>query len=229
MSFLLITFNYTRVQAIKSGVKALLVNKIGDFALLFVSALIFLKCKTLSFPLVFYLLDLVEQNSVTLFKTSTALTELDLICLALLLAAAAKSAQLFFHTWLPDAMEGPTPVSALLHAATMVTAGVFLIVRFSHCFEASSISRNVMFVLSVLTIFASSLIAMFQFDIKKIVAYSTCSQIGYMFLACSCSAYNLALFHFFNHAFFKCALFLLSGAIIHSLRGEQDIRKMGGL
>jgi len=126
-------------------------------------------------------------------------------------------------------MEGPTPVSALLHAATMVTAGVYLVVRFSYVFELSPLARGVIFCGALATIVVSSLIALTQYDIKKIIAYSTCSQLGLMFLACGMSAYDYALYHFFNHAFFKCLLFLLAGVIIHQLRNEQDIRMMGGL
>jgi len=126
-------------------------------------------------------------------------------------------------------MEGPTPVSALLHAATMVTAGVYLVIRFSFVFELSPVARKIMFVGGISTVIVSSFIALAQYDIKKIIAYSTCSQLGLMFVACSVSAYDLALYHFFNHAFFKCLLFLLAGVIIHELRNEQDIRKMGGL
>lgn len=126
-------------------------------------------------------------------------------------------------------MEGPTPVSALLHAATMVTAGVYLIVRFSVVFEYCAFARKVIFIWGLATVIVSSLIALTQYDIKKIIAYSTCSQLGLMFLACGLSAYDFALFHFFNHAFFKCLLFLSAGAIIHQLNNEQDIRKMGGL
>lgn len=153
----------------------------------------------------------------------------DIVAFSLLLAAFVKSAQIFFHTWLADAMEGPTPVSALLHAATMVTAGVYLVVRFSYVFEQSPAARTLVFCGGLATILVSSLIALAQYDIKKIIAYSTCSQLGLMFMACGMSAYDFALFHFFNHAFFKCLLFLLAGAIIHQLRNEQDIRKMGGL
>lgn len=141
----------------------------------------------------------------------------------------AKSAQLFLHTWLPDAMEGPTPVSALIHAATMVTAGVFLIIRCSFIIDLSSIVLNLMVYVGCATLIVSGLIALFQNDIKKIVAYSTCSQLGYMVFSCGLSGYNLALFHLFNHAFFKALLFLACGSLIHVLKGEQDIRKMGGL
>jgi NADH:ubiquinone oxidoreductase subunit 5 (subunit L)/multisubunit Na+/H+ antiporter MnhA subunit len=156
-------------------------------------------------------------------------TYADSIAVLLVLAAFVKSAQMGFHMWLPDAMEGPTPVSALLHAATMVTAGVYLVIRFSFVVEYSLAAKALLVVVGFLTIVISSLIAMAQYDIKKIIAYSTCSQLGLMFYACGLSGYDLALFHFFNHAFFKCALFLLAGVMIHELKNEQDIRRMGGI
>src|ERR1700722_1069015 len=225
-SFLLIAFWFTRVSALKAALKAVLINKIGDMFL--VLGIGILTTFTAG-----------STNIATLPVTFTAealaspfamgLTSLDLVALCLVMAAFVKSAQLFFHTWLPDAMEGPTPVSALLHAATMVTAGVYLVVRFSCIIEYSPLSRSIIFFGGLGTIIFSSLVALFQFDIKKIIAYSTCSQLGLMFLACGLSAYDLALFHFFNHAFFKCLLFLLAGVIIHELGNEQDIRRMGGL
>ena len=140
-----------------------------------------------------------------------------------------KSAQLFLHTWLPDAMEGPTPVSALIHAATMVTAGVFLVVRCSPIFEYSEVSKNLVILIGASTAFFAATIALVQNDIKKIIAYSTCSQLGYMFFAAGVGAYHIAIFHLFTHAFFKALLFLCAGSVIHSLNEEQDIRKMGGI
>ena len=151
-----------------------------------------------------------------------------LICLFLFLGAMGKSAQFLLHTWLPDAMEGPTPVSALIHAATMVTAGVFLVVRCSPIFEYSQVALNVVALVGIITAFAAT-VALVQNDIKKIVAYSTCSQLGYMFFAAGVGAYHVAIFHLFTHAFFKALLFLGSGSVIHSLKEEQDIRNMGGL
>jgi NADH:ubiquinone oxidoreductase subunit 5 (subunit L)/multisubunit Na+/H+ antiporter MnhA subunit len=146
-----------------------------------------------------------------------------------LIAAVGKSAQLGLHTWLPDAMEGPTPVSALIHAATMVTAGVFLVIRCSPIFEFSSFTLNIIAIIGGLTAFVSASIALTQHDIKKVIAYSTCSQLGYMFFACGLSNYYVSLFHLFNHAFFKALLFLSAGSIIHSMRDEQDMRRLGGL
>jgi NADH-quinone oxidoreductase subunit L len=226
VSFLLIAFWYTRVAAQKAALKAILINKIGDMFLLFAIALVGHYTRgSMSY---FTIPDgLVGDASSTNYLPG--FSNLDLICVAITLAAFVKSAQLFFHTWLPDAMEGPTPVSALLHAATMVTAGVYLIVRFSYIIELSGFARGLMLTISVWTILVTSLIACFQFDIKKIIAYSTCGQLALMFLSCSLSGYDFALYHFFNHAFFKCALFLLAGVIIHQLRNEQDIRGMGGL
>ncbi len=152
-----------------------------------------------------------------------------LVCLLLFIGAMGKSAQIFLHTWLPDAMEGPTPVSALIHAATMVTAGVFLVIRCSPIFEYSQIALNVVTTVGMLTAFFAATVALVQNDIKKIVAYSTCSQLGYMFLAAGIGAYNVAIFHLFTHAFFKALLFLGSGCVIHSFNEQQDIRSMGGV
>lgn len=152
-----------------------------------------------------------------------------LICLFLFIGACGKSAQIGLHCWLPMAMEGPTPVSALIHAATMVTAGVFLIIRSSFLFEAAPFVLTFITLMGTLTAFITSTIGLFQFDIKKVIAYSTCSQLGYMVLSCGLSQYNAAIFHLINHAFFKALLFLTAGSIIHSLAGEQDMRKMGKL
>ena len=154
---------------------------------------------------------------------------IDLICLLLFIGAMGKSAQFLLHTWLPDAMEGPTPVSALIHAATMVTAGVFLVVRCSPIYEYSELALSVITLVGMTTAFFAATVALVQNDIKKIIAYSTCSQLGYMFFAAGVGAYNVAMFHLFTHAFFKALLFLGSGSVIHSLNEEQDIRNMGGL
>jgi proton-translocating NADH-quinone oxidoreductase chain L len=226
-SFLLISFWYTRVPALKSALKAILMNKIGDLFLLFAIALI---CYYSDGDMSIYLAaDNVINHRFDSTGTLYGLSLIDLTALLITLAAFVKSAQLFFHTWLPDAMEGPTPVSALLHAATMVTAGVYLVIRFSFIIEFSYVARIFMLLISVWTLIITSLIALFQYDIKKIIAYSTCGQLAMMFIACSLSAYDFALFHFFNHAFFKCLLFLLAGMIIHELKNEQDIRAMGDL
>lgn len=221
-SFKLINFWNTRLQANKSALKAILVNKIGDFFLFAAIALLFKVFKTLDFNVIFFIFLNINDNSNLQFY-------INIIALLLLLAAMTKSAQLMLHTWLPDAMEGPTPVSALLHAATMVTAGIFLIIKCSFIFEKSPLILEIMVYVGILTTIFSSLIGLAQYDIKKIIAFSTCSQLGYMFLACGLSAYHTSLFHLFNHAFFKALLFLSAGSIIHSLNNQQDIRKMGGL
>lgn len=153
----------------------------------------------------------------------------NLIAFFLFFGVVGKSAQFGLHTWLPDAMEGPTPVSALIHAATMVTAGVFLTIRCSAIFEYASSMLFLVSFLGALTAFFGSTVALFQTDLKKIIAYSTCSQLGYMILACGFSLYSTSLFHFFNHAFFKALLFLSAGSVIHALAGEQDIYNMGSL
>lgn len=226
-SFLLISFWYTRVAALKSALKAILINKIGDMFLLFAIAIVSYYAQG---DMSIYLAgDNIINHASNGGLTFYGLTLIDLAAMLVTLAAFVKSAQLFFHTWLPDAMEGPTPVSALLHAATMVTAGVYLVIRFSFLIEFSTITRVTMMLVAVWTLIITSLIALFQYDFKKIIAYSTCGQLAIMFIACSLSGYDFALFHFFNHAFFKCLLFLLAGMIIHDLRNEQDIRRMGNL
>ena len=157
------------------------------------------------------------------------LFKLDLVCFFFFIGAVGKSAQLGLHTWLPDAMEGPTPVSALLHAATMVTAGVFLVIRTSALFEFSTFVLMLVSIIGAATAFFSALVGVFQYDVKKLIAFSTCSQLGYMFFSCGFSSYHVAIFHLFNHAFFKALLFLGAGSIIHALLDEQDMRKMGRL
>ena len=215
-SFLLINFWYTRLQANKSAIKAMLTNKISDICLTIGIFLIFFEFKTLNFDLIFCLL------------TNEYNYPLSLICLFLLIGAVGKSAQIMLHVWLPDAMEGPTPVSSLIHAATMVTAGIFLIIRCSYLFEYCDNMLILIIFLGALTAFFSSTTGFFQNDIKKVIAYSTCSQLGYMFFICGFSYYNVSFFHLFNHAFFKALLFLTAGCLIHSINNEQDIRKMGG-
>ncbi|PWL04477.1 NADH-quinone oxidoreductase subunit L, partial [Candidatus Liberibacter asiaticus] len=152
-----------------------------------------------------------------------------IICLLFFLGAMGKSAQLLLHVWLPDAMEGPTPVSALIHAATMVTAGVFLVARMSPLFELSPFVLDCITVLGCITAFFAATVGLVQHDIKRVIAYSTCSQLGYMFVALGCRAYGASIFHLFTHAFFKALLFLGSGSVIHAVAGEQDMRRMGGL
>ena len=226
-SYLLINFWFSRIQANKSAIKAMLLNRIGDFFLLLALFLLYYVFDTLDYSVIFTLAPLF--TNVKFFFLNTELYALDCICLCLFLGAMGKSAQLGLHTWLPDAMEGPTPVSALIHAATMVTAGVFLIIRCSHLFELCSNILDVLCIVGSLTAFFGASVGLFQNDLKKIIAYSTCSQLGYMVFACGLSNYNVAIFHLSNHAFFKALLFLGAGSIIHSVADEQDIRRLGGL
>ena len=226
-SYLLISFWNTRIMANKSAIKALLVNKIGDIFLIITICIFFYYFKTLDLPVIFILYPFFLVKKFIFINTSFNL--LNTISFFILIGAMAKSSQIGLHTWLQDAMEGPTPVSALLHAATMVTAGVFLIIRFSPIFEYSSSILIKMSFIGSLTAFLGASIGMVQNDIKKIIAYSTCSQLGYMIMSCSFSNYAGSFYHLLNHAFFKALLFLSAGSIIHSLSDEQDIRKMGAL
>ena len=226
-SYLLINFWFTRIQANKAAIKAMVVNRIGDFGLALGIFTMFSKIKAVDYSTVFALVPLyVEENIIFLnFKVNL------LVCISLLLfvGAVGKSAQLGLHTWLPDAMEGPTPVSALIHAATMVTAGVFLIARSSIIFEYAPTSLVVVSIIGASTAFFAATVGLLQNDLKKVIAYSTCSQLGYMVFACGLSNYSVGIFHLTNHAFFKALLFLTAGSVIHSIADEQDIRKMGGL
>lgn len=226
-SYLLINFWYTRIQANKSALKALIVNRIGDFGLMFAIALIASNFKSVDYAIVFSLVPYFSKQTVVFFDCSFNL--ITLIAFFLFFSAIGKSAQIGLHVWLPDAMEGPTPVSALIHAATMVTAGVFLVIRSSVIFEYAPSILNFMTFMGALTAFFAATTAFFQNDIKKIIAYSTCSQLGYMFMACGTSNYIVSLYHLTNHAFFKALLFLCAGAIIHSMSNEQDLRKFGNL
>jgi proton-translocating NADH-quinone oxidoreductase chain L len=223
-SYLLINFWHTRILANKAAIKAMLMNRIADVFFVFAICLCFFALGSCDYGVIF-----LYRTFPPVAIGSFSFSSIDLICLFLLFGAIGKSAQLGFHTWLPDAMEGPTPVSSLLHAATMVTAGVFLVVRCAPLFEASTYILPLLAFFGGLTAFFSAFVALFQWDLKKVIAYSTCSQLGYMFLACGLSFYSVALFHLFNHAFFKALLFLSAGAIIHALGDEQDMRKMGGL
>ncbi len=226
-SYLLIGFWYKKESANNAAIKAFIVNRVGDFGLAIGIFLIFLYFGTINFEEVFQLApEFIEKKFVFFGFESNLIT---LICLFLFLGAMGKSAQFLLHTWLPDAMEGPTPVSALIHAATMVTAGVFLVVRCSPLFEYSQTALNLVTIVGMLTAIFAASVALVQNDIKKIIAYSTCSQLGYMFFATGIGAYHVAMFHLFTHAFFKALLFLGSGSIIHAFKDEQDIRKMGGV
>lgn len=225
-SYLLINFWQTRVNANKAAVKAVIVNKIGDVLIMLSIALIFFQFKTFDYFTIFSLIKDTNFNQILFFSN---LNVLDLICLTLFGGAMAKSAQLGLHTWLPDAMEGPSPVSALIHAATMVTAGVFIIVRCSPLFEYSEFTLWIITITGTLTLFFAAVAALTQNDIKRIIAYSTCSQLGYMIMVCGLSGYDYAMYHLSNHAFFKALLFLSAGSVIHAMSDEQDIRKFGGL
>jgi NADH-quinone oxidoreductase subunit L len=219
-SYLLIGFWHDRPTAVAAAKKAFIVNAAGDVGIMLGIYLIFRECGQLSFGKVFEALPQhVDQNSGMAF----------VICLLLAIGAFAKSAQLPLHTWLPDAMEGPTPVSALIHAATMVTAGVYAIARLHPIFDLSEGAQQMVFIVGGLTLLMAGFTALAQTDIKRIIAYSTMSQIGYMFVAVGVGAYNAALFHLATHALFKALLFLGAGIVIHALADEQDVRQMGGL
>ena len=226
-SYLLIGFWFKKESANNASMKAFIVNRVGDLGLLIAMFLIFKTFGTLTFSEVFSQAADQSKNLIKIFGGEYNL--ITTICVFLFIGAMGKSAQILLHTWLPDAMEGPTPVSALIHAATMVTAGVFLVARCSPLFEYSQYALNlVAFVGATTAIFAAS-VAIVQTDIKRIIAYSTCSQLGYMFFAAGMGAYNVAIFHLFTHAFFKALLFLGAGSVIHAFHDEQNIEKMGGV
>jgi proton-translocating NADH-quinone oxidoreductase chain L len=226
-SYLLINFWYTRPYANQAAMKAMIVNRVGDLGLVLGIIMIFNIFESINFHEVFTVVHQVHSGN--FFFVYNYFDKFTLICLFLFIGAIGKSAQVGLHTWLPDAMEGPTPVSALIHAATMVTAGVFLILRCSILFEyAPTILLFVTFI-GGLTAFFASTIGLVQTDIKKVIAYSTCSQLGYMVFACGLSNYYGSIFHLINHGFFKALLFLSAGIIIHAMHDEQDIRKMGSL
>ena len=226
-SYFLIGFWFKRDTANAAAIKAFVVNRVGDFGFALGIFLIFYLFGTVNYSEVFELIPTIIDKNLKFLGIE--LNAINLICLLLFIGAMGKSAQIFLHTWLPDAMEGPTPVSALIHAATMVTAGVFLIVRCSPIYEYSELALNVITIVGLSTAFFAATVAIVQTDIKKIIAYSTCSQLGYMFFATGVGAYNVAMFHLFTHAFFKALLFLGSGSVIHAFKNEQDINKMGGV
>ena len=226
-SYLLIGFWYKKESANNAAIKAFLVNRVGDFGFAIGIFLIFYFFGTVNYNEVFVKASELTVKDINFLGFNVNL--ITLICLTLFIGAMGKSAQFLFHTWLPDAMEGPTPVSALIHAATMVTAGVFLVVRCSPLFEYSQIALNFVAIIGMITALFAASVALVQNDIKKIIAYSTCSQLGYMFFAAGVGAYHVAIFHLFTHAFFKALLFLGSGSVIHAFKDEQDIRLMGGV
>ena len=226
-SYLLVGYYFHKPSANNAAIKAFLVNRVGDFGYLIAIALIYKYFNSLNFQEVFSNTSAIEKKNLLLLGFEFNL--ITCICMFLFMAAVGKSAQIGLHVWLPDAMEGPTPVSALIHAATMVTAGVFLVVRCSPIFEYSQFTLNVITYVGLITSLFAASVALLQNDIKKVIAYSTCSQLGYMFFACGISAYSLAMFHLVTHAFFKALLFLGAGCVIHCLHHEQDCNKMGGL
>jgi NADH-quinone oxidoreductase subunit L len=218
VSYLLIGFWYTRESAVYANLKAFLVNRVGDFGFILGIALILATVGTLDYEDVF--------NAAAAGQLDAEIT---LICILLFVGAMGKSAQFPLHVWLPDSMEGPTPISALIHAATMVTAGIFMVARMSPLYELSETARSVVLIIGAITALFMGLVALTQFDIKRVVAYSTLSQLGYMTAALGASAYSAAMFHLMTHAFFKAVLFLAAGSVIIALHHEQDMRRMGGL
>jgi len=226
-SYFLIGFWFKKESANAAAIKAFVVNRVGDFGFALGIFLIFYLFGTVNYDEVFELVPSILNKEISFLGIN--INAINLICILLFIGAMGKSAQIFLHTWLPDAMEGPTPVSALIHAATMVTAGVFLVVRCSPIFEYSPLALNLITIIGMSTAFFAATIALVQDDIKKIIAYSTCSQLGYMFFAAGVGAYNVAMFHLFTHAFFKALLFLGSGSVIHSFKNEQNINVMGGV
>ena len=231
-SYLLIGFWYEKPSATAAAMKAFVVNRVGDMGLVLGICAIFMVFHTIDYSTLFESLSAYTHTSIdrpTLSYLGCQVDVLNMIGVLLFFGAMGKSAQLGLHTWLPDAMEGPTPVSALIHAATMVTAGVFLVVRMSPLYEQAPFARDMICVVGALTAFFAAMVAITQNDIKRIIAYSTCSQLGYMFFAAGVSAYGAAIFHLVTHAFFKALLFLGAGAVIHSMSDEQDIRRMGGI
>ena len=227
VSYLLIGYWYERPAANAAAIKAFIVNRVGDLAFAVGIALIYFIFHTISFDAIFSAISAHTGDHYRLFGTS--FSALEVIGVLLFIGAMGKSAQFFLHTWLADAMEGPTPISALIHAATMVAAGVFMVVRFSPLFNAAPVALGMITLIGGTTAFFAGTVGCVQNDIKRIIAYSTCSQLGYMFLAAGVGAYPVAIFHLIDHAFFKALLFLAAGSVIHAMSDEQDVRLMGGL
>jgi len=225
-SYLLIHFWFTRLQADKAATKAMLVNRVGDFGLALGISGRFTLFQTVDFSTIFARASAPRNSWIS---CNMRLNAISLICILLLIGAVGKSAQIGSHTWSPDAMEGPTPVSASIHAATMVTAGVFMIARCSPLFEYPPTALIVITSAGATTSFLAATTGILQNDLKRVIAYSTCSQLGYMIFACGISNYSVSVFHLMNHAFFKALLFLSAGSVIHAMSDEQDMRKMGGL
>jgi NADH-quinone oxidoreductase subunit L len=226
-SYLLIGFWYQRPAANKAAMKAFVVNRVGDFGFALGIFAAFTVLGSLDFDSAFHAVE--AHKDTTMHFLSWDLHAMTVVCLLLFMGAMGKSAQFLLHTWLPDAMEGPTPVSALIHAATMVTAGVFMVARLSPLFEASGIAMTTVMLIGAMTAFFAATVGLVQNDIKRVIAYSTCSQLGYMFVALGSGMYSAGVFHLFTHAFFKALLFLGAGSVIHAMHHEQDMRNMGGL
>jgi NADH-quinone oxidoreductase subunit L len=226
-SYLLIGFWYQRPSANAAAIKAFVVNRVGDFGFALGIFGAFVVLGHLDFDGAFHAVP--EHANDTMRFLSWDFHAMTVVCLLLFMGAMGKSAQFLLHTWLPDAMEGPTPVSALIHAATMVTAGVFMVARLSPLFEASDVAMTVVLLIGAITAFFAATVGLVQNDIKRVIAYSTCSQLGYMFVALGAGVYSAGIFHLFTHAFFKALLFLGAGSVIHAMHHEQDMRNMGGL
>jgi NADH-quinone oxidoreductase subunit L len=228
VSYLLIGFWYKRPTAIFANLKAFLVNRVGDFGFLLGIAALAMATGTLDYALTFADAERLSGETIEIFS-GTQWSLLTLACICLFVGAMGKSAQVPLHVWLPDSMEGPTPISALIHAATMVTAGIFMVARMSPLFEFSQTALSVVLIIGAITAFFTGLLGLVQQDIKRVIAYSTLSQLGYMTVALGASAYAAGIFHLMTHAFFKALLFLAAGSVIIAMHHEQDIRKMGGL
>ena len=226
-SYLLIGFWYHKESAHTAAMKAFVVNRVGDFGFALGILAVFALFGTVQFDEIFKLAPAMADTQIMFLGLSVP--ALELVSILLFIGAMGKSAQLGLHTWLPDAMEGPTPVSALIHAATMVTAGVFMVCRLSPVIEYAPVALDIITIVGALTAIFAATVGMTQFDIKRVIAYSTCSQLGYMFFAAGVTAYPAAMFHLTTHAFFKALLFLGAGSVIHALSDEQDLRKMGGI
>ncbi len=227
VSYLLIGFWFKRETANQGSLKAFLVNRVGDIGFILAIAAVLMHCDTLNYTSVFAQANTLTAQTISLFGHSYSI--ITLICLLLFIGAMAKSAQVPLHVWLPESMEGPTPISALIHAATMVTAGIYMVARMSPLFEHAQAVLTLILVLGGTTAFFMGLLALTQYDIKRVIAYSTISQLGYMAVALGASAYSAAIFHLITHAFFKALLFLAAGSVIIAMHHEQDMRKMGGL
>ncbi len=228
-SYLLIGFWFKRESATTAAMKAFIVNRVGDFGFAIGILAVWYYFGTVDYREVFAAVPALVESAATMHFLGWEIDTITFVCLALFVGAMGKSGQVPLHVWLPDSMEGPTPISALIHAATMVTAGVFMVARLSPMFEYSETALAVVIIIGTITAFMCATIGLVQTDIKRVIAYSTCSQLGYMFVACGVSAYSAGIFHLMTHAYFKALLFLGAGSVIHAVMANQDIRKMGQL